>query len=149
MRIEWDKLGNDRTIPQVNKYVAESQNYVQEYLEFNTVFAALILADRGSFFTWEKPKYTLACNTAALARQGKLAHLRSQFQNSVLAENRFDEPLMVLKAPTGIGKTKMFLDIVNAISRHRSLERVFYFLLYWHLLKILKASLSKLQIAIH
>ena len=34
---------------------------------------------------------------------------------------------MVLKAPTGIGKTKIFLDIVNRLSQKRAFERVFYF----------------------
>ena len=39
----------------------------------------------------------------------------------------FEDRLMVLKAPTGIGKTKIFLDIVSRLSKKRAFERVFYF----------------------
>jgi CRISPR/Cas system-associated endonuclease/helicase Cas3 len=34
---------------------------------------------------------------------------------------------MVLEAPTGIGKTKIFLDIVNRCSKQMKIKRVFYF----------------------
>ncbi|MEM2099074.1 MAG: CRISPR-associated endonuclease Cas3'', partial [Candidatus Bathyarchaeia archaeon] len=117
----------DKSIPQPNFFEATAQNYINEYIEFNTLYAALIIADRSSFFNWEKPKYTLTCHTSVLVRQGTFTQLRSEFQNTVLLENSFIDCIMVLKAPTGIGKTKMFLDIANVISRRENLERVFYF----------------------
>lgn len=128
LNLDWADLLKNQKIPQLNFFTADEQNHIQEYLEFNIVFSALILADRGSFFDqWKKSKYTLSCNTDALARQSTLAHLRTEFQKCVLAENSFNERIMVLKAPTGIGKTKMFLDIINTIACRGNLDRVFYF----------------------
>jgi CRISPR-associated endonuclease/helicase Cas3 len=49
------------------------------------------------------------------------------FQKFKIKKNSFQQNLMILKAPTGIGKTKMFLDIVNKLSSTHKFERVFYF----------------------
>ena len=49
------------------------------------------------------------------------------FQEQLLSENKFEDKLAILKAPTGIGKTKIFLDIVNKAASNQRFERVFYF----------------------
>ena len=49
------------------------------------------------------------------------------FQEQLLSENKFEDKIAILKAPTGIGKTKIFLDIVNKAASNQRFERVFYF----------------------
>ena len=79
------------------------------FLIGNILFSALILTQRFN----EKWSF--------------LYSFRGAFQEKVLSQNGFEDKLMVLKAPTGIGKTKIFLDIVNRLSQKREFERVFYF----------------------
>ena len=49
------------------------------------------------------------------------------FQERLLLNNKFEDNLLILKAPTGIGKTKIFLDIVNKVSAARRFETRFLF----------------------
>jgi len=104
-----------------------SEDTVSDYLDFCSVFSALVQADRGSFFDWALPAYSIKLETAVLKRAGPLSELRESFQEKVLAENSFDEKVMILEAPTGIGKTKIFLDIVDKFSELTKIRRVFYF----------------------
>ncbi|MGD0406615.1 MAG: CRISPR-associated helicase Cas3' [Candidatus Bathyarchaeia archaeon] len=108
----------------------EAENKVvapMDFLDFSAVYSALILADRGSFFDWKNPAFNINFDTSVLVKSGYLSALRGAFQEKVLSQNEFEDRLMVLKAPTGIGKTKIFLDIVNRLSQKRVFERVFYF----------------------
>ena len=102
---------------------------IEDFLGFSSVFSALIQADRGSFFEkFPQPAFGINLNTGVLVRTGSpLSEIRMNFQNTLLRENKFQDKLAILKAPTGIGKTKIFLDIVNKISGFPRFERVFYF----------------------
>jgi CRISPR-associated endonuclease/helicase Cas3 len=108
-------------------YVGESKDSVVDYLDFSSVFSALIQADRGSFFEWEPSSFNIIFDTSVLVKSSLLSSLRLEFQEKVLSKNDVCDNLMVLKAPTGIGKTKIFLDIVNRLSHKEKFERVFYF----------------------
>jgi CRISPR-associated endonuclease/helicase Cas3 len=95
------------------------------FLEACVIFSALLQADRGSFDTWSTPVYDLKLDTSRLARvDSKLGSLRKQFQQQVQEEYDASSDVSVIHAPTGIGKTKVFLDL---ISKYIGLERVIYF----------------------
>jgi CRISPR-associated endonuclease/helicase Cas3 len=104
-------------------------DFVSEFLDFSSVFSALIQADRGSFFdNWQPPSFNIMLNTDVLVRKSSpLSDLRMSFQECVLNGNTLGDNLEILEAPTGIGKTKIFLDIVRKVSGGQSFERVFYF----------------------
>jgi CRISPR/Cas system-associated endonuclease/helicase Cas3 len=89
----------------------------------------LINADRGSFFNFlSQPFFDIPLNTDVLIRtDSQLSAIRQDFQERLLSENDFQDNLVILQAPTGIGKTKMFLDIINKLSVSQRFERVFYF----------------------
>lgn len=119
-------------IPQEPDYtVDEGKNFVESFLDFSSVFSALIQADRGSFFKkFPQPAFGISLNTDVLirtSRDASLPKIRTNFQEKLLLNNKFEDNLLILKAPTGIGKTKIFLDIVNRVSAARRFERVFYF----------------------
>ena len=127
--LDWDRcLRKFRSLPRsYNPYSATSSPPVLEYVEFCSVFSALLQADRGSFFEWEPPLFDISLDTGVLIREGPLSALRSEFQNWVLTNNAFAERMMVLEAPTGVGKTKIFLDILRKLEGKERFERVFYF----------------------
>ena len=108
--LNWDLcLKQFRNIPLLDPYISEdSENVASDYLDFCSVFSALLQSDRGSFFDWNLPIYTLNFDTHVLIREGPLSELRQEFQEKVLIDNNFEEKIMVLEAPTGIGKTKTF-----------------------------------------
>ena len=126
-------------IPQEPDYtVDEGKNFIESFLDFSSVFSALIQADRGSFWhgtdeeperlVWEQPAFAISLNTDVLVRKGfPLSEIRMSFQEQLLSENKFEDKIAILKAPTGIGKTKIFLDIVNKAAGSQRFERVFYF----------------------
>jgi CRISPR-associated endonuclease/helicase Cas3 len=109
-------------------YVGESKDSVVDFLDFSSVFSALIQADRGSFFEWKPSIFNIAFDTSVLVKTGfPLSDIRKEFQEKVFTKNDFCDNLMVLKAPTGIGKTKIFLDIANRLAHKEKFEHVFYF----------------------
>ncbi len=118
-----------QTIPRNEPDYKSDGDFIGDFLAFSSVFSALIQADRGSFFSdWQPPAFDIDLDTGVLVRMGfPLSEIRESFQEKVLLENLFDDSLLILKAPTGIGKTKIFLDIVNKVSRTQHFERVFYF----------------------
>lgn len=131
--LDWDlclKRFKRLSIPQ-NEVGFEAKNKVvaaMDFLDFSAVYSALIQADRGSFFDWKHPVFNINFDTDVLVKKNSsLSDLRMAFQEKVLSQNKFMDRLMVLKAPTGIGKTKIFLDIVNRLSQKPLFERVFYF----------------------
>jgi Lhr-like helicase len=49
-------------------------------------------------------------------------------QKELFCSFEYDEPVVAINAPTGSGKIKVFLDLINQYqSKYESLERVFYF----------------------
>lgn len=131
--LDWDEcLSNfqDQIIPMSEtNYRGDEKNFVADFLCFSSAYSALIQADRGSFFEkFPQPAFGISLNTDVLVRaDSTLSRVRMNFQERLLLENKFQDNLLILKAPTGIGKTKIFLDIVNKLSQNRHFERVFYF----------------------
>ncbi|MDR0373616.1 MAG: CRISPR-associated helicase Cas3' [Nitrososphaerota archaeon] len=127
--LAWDKcLRKFQNIPQNEADFTAEDDFVLAFLDFSSVFSVLIQADRGSFFEWTQPTFDINLDTNVLVRAGSpLSEVRMSFQKRLLLENNFQDKLVILKAPTGIGKTKIFLDIINKISETQRFERVFYF----------------------
>ena len=123
----WKNIVDNTRIPDFTQYVVTSRDYMEEYLEFCLVFSALLQADRGSFFTWQRARFDLFLNTGALVRSGRLADLRNDFQQKILSTDNFRDRVMVLEAPTGIGKTKIFLDLIRRLTASNTYDSVFYF----------------------
>ena len=137
--LAWDKclLKFQNTPLSETDFTAEG-DFILDFLGFSSVFSALIQADRGSFWhgtdeeperlVWEQPAFAISLNTDVLVRKGfPLSEIRMSFQERLLRENKFEDKLAILEAPTGIGKTKIFLDIVNKAVGSQRFERVFYF----------------------
>jgi len=58
----------------------------------------------------------------------KLSSIRDMIQKQLLRRFEHDKPVVIINAPTGSGKTKVFLDLINHYkSTNKNLERVFYF----------------------
>ena len=112
---QWEVRGRDD----------DSDDGVSSFLEACIIFSALLQGDRGSFNDWLTPSYNLKLDTSKLVRIGsRLGTLRDKFQQAVLDKYDGSADISVIHAPTGMGKTKIFLDL---ISRYRGLERVIYF----------------------
>lgn len=105
----------------------ESTNSVKGYLEMSFAFSCLLQADRGSFKKWSVPNFDLKINTESLKKESPLEKFRSDFQKQAAAKFDSNEPISIINAPTGIGKTKVFLEIMNEYSKEANVERVFYF----------------------
>ena len=125
--LNWQNcLTHFKDLPLLDPYGSDGQ-VALDYIDFCSVFSALLQADRGSFYDWNLPEYSIKLNTNVLIRTGPLSELRKAFQEKVLSDSDFAQPLMVLEAPTGIGKTKIFLDIIEKCSQFTQIRRVFYF----------------------
>ena len=98
---------------------------IPRFLEACVLFSAVLQADRGSFGAWPQPSYDLKLDTSRLVHEGgELGPIRDVAQREILAEHDSSADLSVIHAPTGIGKTKVFLDTID---RYPNLERVIYF----------------------
>jgi len=125
--LDWNGcIDNFKYDPDLARYCPQFDPTL-EYIEFCSVFSALLMADRGSFYTWEEPVFDIGLNTQLMTKSGKLSELRESFQKWVLSNNDLHEQMMILEAPTGIGKTKMFLDMIGELIQKNSIKRVFYF----------------------
>lgn len=112
-----------------------------DYLEMSVAFSCLLQADRGSFDDWSIPKFNLSIDTSTLAKpkqtsdlqplakiqQEKIGSLRNRFQKEVMENYDYSEKVIVIHAPTGIGKTKVFLDLISKYKEDNTIQRVFYF----------------------
>jgi CRISPR-associated endonuclease/helicase Cas3 len=125
----WDTcLCKFMRIPMNESVFHAVNDFVLDFLVFSAVYSVLIQADRGSFFEWVPPNFDVTLNTGVMVKAGSsLSDVRMRFQKYLLLNNSFQDNIVILKAPTGIGKTKLFLDIVNKISGGQQFERVFYF----------------------
>ena len=102
-------------------------NNVENFVKIGVLFSALLQADRGDFREWFKPKYDIKIDTSRLVnRTSSLSSIRTEFAKQIMANYDY-EPIKVLQAPTGIGKTKIFLDLISEYDKRFDLERVFYF----------------------
>ena len=106
----------------------ESNEFPDDYLEMSCAFSCLLQADRGSFSKWSIPNFDLTIDTKSDEKPGsQLSKLRTDFQELAIKSFDFKEPITIINAPTGIGKTKVFLDIVKKYSSDDNTKRVFYF----------------------
>ncbi len=106
---------------------AEKETALDSYLEMSVAFSCLLQADRGSFSEFEEPKFDLKMNTASLVTESVLANLRTEFQKQVMNNFDYNQPIIVINAPTGIGKTKVFLDLISKYGHDKDIRRIFYF----------------------
>jgi CRISPR-associated endonuclease Cas3-HD len=101
---------------------------IKEFLEINILYSALLQADKGSFKEWESPVFDISIHTSSLVKpESYLGDSRRDFQKEALENHDPTLNINVLNAPTGIGKTKVFLDFLEGYRQGRKLERVFYF----------------------
>ncbi len=108
---------------------ANSTDGIDDFLEISVAYSCLLQADRGSFSQWDQAYFNQTINTSTLIKsESKLSSIREELQKELFANFEYDKPILILNAPTGIGKTKVFLDLVNRYkSRYNNLERIFYF----------------------
>lgn len=99
-------------------------NYITEYIELCFLFSILLQADKSSFGSFEAKKIDFHIDTNKLKKEGSLNHFRDGFQKHMHHSYKSEKPITVIRAPTGIGKTKAFLDL---IPKFNSIDRVFYF----------------------
>ena len=101
---------------------------IKEFLEINILYSALLQADKGSFKEWKTPIFDISLDTSSLIKsESYLGDLRGLFQKEALENHDPTLDINILHAPTGIGKTKVFLDLLERYKQNRKLERVFYF----------------------
>jgi len=101
------------------------QQDVSSFVEASVIFSVLLQADRGSFQEWMPPSYDLQIDTSNLVTSSStLGALRREFQQKVMSEYDPAQNMALIKAPTGMGKTKLFLDLIQ---KHSGLEKVIYF----------------------
>ncbi len=127
--LDWDSCLKKFERPM--KFVSTLENNrsgILDFLSASFLFSALLQADRGSFTDWKKPLFDLAIETKSLVKEDSpLAIPRTRFQKEATTNYDFSKNVNVINAPTGIGKTKVFLDLINEYRTKFSLERVFYF----------------------
>ena len=126
-KLNWDSCINDFSFPMDFDVLLKSKNSPHDYLEMSCAFSCLLQADRGSFDHWEIPKFNLELNTNQLIKNSPLGKIRSEFQNHVTKMFDDSQGVLIINAPTGIGKTKIFLDIISKYSKDENVQRVFYF----------------------
>ena len=144
-RLEFSKLNWNSCVERFPRPVwfdlkLNSCNTPDDYLEMSMAFSCLLQADRGSFKDWSVPKFGLSIDTAPLAKpkyienlssakiqQEKMRAMRNRFQKEVIENFDYSEKVIVIHAPTGIGKTKVFLDLISKYKDDKTIQRVFYF----------------------
>lgn len=84
-------------------------------------------ADLGSFDDWSAQRYDLISNTGVLVKSGSLSNLREEFNNAVQKDYEQIQGISIIEAPTGIGKTKAFLELAEKLVQEKKLERIYYF----------------------
>lgn len=116
------------------QYEAElEKNTEHNFLRIGFLFSALLQADRGSFTRKTYSKFDLKVNTTCLKKNtidrkknsNSLANQRTEIQQNIIKNYDNNNPISVINAPTGTGKTKAFLDIIAKYGKNYS--RIFYF----------------------
>lgn len=131
-RLNWNSCIEKFSRPIEFDVTLKSKNSPDDYLEMSCAFSCLLQADRGSFYEWSVPNFDLNINTDSLFKKSpdtstSLGTIRTDFQEQVMKNFDDKKPISVINAPTGIGKTKVFLDIINRYSNDKAVDRVFYF----------------------
>ena len=104
-----------------------------DYLSFfkaSVLFSALLQADRSAASKQDlkMPKLDIKIDTGSMLKDTKnLSSIRSEFQQDMIKKIDCTEKFLAIEAPTGIGKTKLFLDLANKFMAKRAFERFIYF----------------------
>jgi CRISPR-associated helicase Cas3/CRISPR-associated endonuclease Cas3-HD len=106
-----------------------SSDGIDDFLEISVAFSCLLQADSGSFAERHPTNFNINLDTSKLVNRGsRLSSIRQTFQRELLDRFDFDKPISIVNAPTGIGKTKVFLDLIRPYRfKYQEIERVFYF----------------------
>jgi len=139
-KLNWNSCVERFPRPVLFDLKLNSCNTPDDYLEMSVAFSCLLQADRGSFKDWSVPKFGLSIDTAPLVKpkeigdqtsdktqQEKMSDMRNKFQKEVMSNFDYSEKVIVINAPTGIGKTKVFLDLISKYKDDKTIQRVFYF----------------------
>ena len=126
-KFDWKSCIEEFSHPMEFDVELKSKNTPDDYLEMSCAFSCLLQADRGSFAKWSVPDFDLKIDTGSMIKNSSLGKIRTGFQEQVMKNFNAEEPISVINAPTGIGKTKVFLDIIKKYSGDKNTERVFYF----------------------
>ncbi len=115
-----DKMKYDKLLK-----LKPGEDVVDAFLECGYFFSCVLQADRGSFSDFEEIKLddNFMINTEKLATKNTLSDFRNSFQSEVQKNIDTTNPINVINAPTGTGKTKAFLDLIKKYKP----DRVFYF----------------------
>lgn len=139
--LNWNLCMNEFSNPVSFDLTLNSTSTPDDFLEMSVAFSCLLQADRGSFKDWSTPKFDLDIDTASLAepkhvenisstaklQQEKITAMRKSFQKEVMENFDYSDKVIVINAPTGIGKTKVFLDLITKYKDDKTIQRVFYF----------------------
>lgn len=128
-RLNWERCYQyfSRPIKFLVNLEQSSSKSMKDFVRISLLFSALLQADRGSFSHWTTPNFDLNIDTKALSTASNLAYLRDAFQKEAMQNHDFETPITVIHAPTGIGKTKLFLDLISVYKKKFKLSRVYYF----------------------
>lgn len=140
-KLNWNSCIEKFPRPVLFDLELNSTSTPDDFLEISVAFSCLLQADRGSFKDWFIPKFDLSIDTTSLAKpeqlknlssfariqQEKMGAMRSRFQKEVMENFDYSEKVIVIHAPTGIGKTKVFLDLISKYKDDKTIQRVFYF----------------------
>ncbi|MEX0639782.1 MAG: CRISPR-associated helicase Cas3' [Nitrosopumilaceae archaeon] len=140
-KLNWNSCIENFQMPVLFDLELNSHNTPDDFLEMSVAFSCLLQADRGSFNDWSIPKFDLTIDTTSLAKpnqminlsssailqQEKMRSMRNRFQKEVMENFDYSEKVIVIHAPTGIGKTKVFLDLISKYKGDKTIQRVFYF----------------------
>jgi CRISPR-associated endonuclease/helicase Cas3 len=140
-KLNWNSCVERFPRPVLFDLELNSSSTPDDFLEMSMAFSCLLQADRGSFKDWSIPKFDLSIDTTSLAKpeqlrnlssfarlqQEKMGAMRNRFQKEVMENFDYSEKVIVIHAPTGIGKTKVFLDLISKYKDDKTIQRVFYF----------------------
>ena len=104
----------------------QNENPLEAFLQCGYFFSCLLQADRSSFsnFVIKELDDSFSLDITKLEKHNSaLGGYRKDFQDEVLRNIDTSKPIHVINAPTGAGKTKAFLSLIEKYKP----KRVFYF----------------------
>jgi len=112
------------------RIVAGGNGGIGAYLRSKCVYSSLLQADRGSFHDVQRKALSMRIQpTHAGTPTSEVGRLRKSFQDTAFADylQSANKRIMVIEAPTGIGKTDLIFRILGHHSEKKSHDRAFYF----------------------
>lgn len=130
--LNWSKCQKEFSRPiKMTGEISKTQDrdsIVSNFVELLLYFSILLQADRGSFSTRNQYELDISIRTQNLVKsKSKLADVRSQFQEDFISKFDIEENITIIQAPTGIGKTKLFLDIISRYLNSGKFTKILYF----------------------